>query len=143
MAPRTKAGSACTASLSHARLTFLARAARCRVSASLAPLIDEHVVEKNVPSALINSGLERWLHARGIKRLVIVGVSISNSVEATARTAGNLGFDTWIVADATFTFAQQDYAGVYRTADEVHACRLQIWTGSMRRLLIVMKRCCL
>lgn len=91
---------------------------------ALAPRPDEHVVEKNVPCGFTHSGLERWLHARGIHKLVIVGVSTSNSVEATARTAGNLGFDTHVVADATFTFAKQDYAGTYRTADEVHAMSL-------------------
>jgi nicotinamidase-related amidase len=45
------------------------------------------VVEKNVPDALVNTGLERWLHIRGISSVVIVGVSTNNSVEATARTA--------------------------------------------------------
>jgi nicotinamidase-related amidase len=34
------------------------------------PLTHEHVVEKNVPDAFVNTGLERWLHARGIRRLV-------------------------------------------------------------------------
>ncbi|NRR32926.1 cysteine hydrolase [Oxalobacteraceae bacterium] len=90
----------------------------------LAPLPAEHVLEKNVPDALINTGLERWLRVRDISRLVIVGVSTNNSVEATARTAGNLGFDTMVVADATFAFAQTDYAGTQRSPDEVHAMAL-------------------
>ncbi|WP_116808441.1 cysteine hydrolase family protein [Steroidobacter cummioxidans] len=90
----------------------------------LAPLPGEHVVEKNVPDALVNTGLERWLRVRGITKLVIVGVSTNNSVEATARTAGNLGFETHVVADATFAFDQVDYYGTHRTADEVHAMSL-------------------
>jgi nicotinamidase-related amidase len=90
----------------------------------LAPLPVEHVVEKNVPDAFVNTGLERWLRVRGVRRLVIVGVSTNNSVEATARTAGNLGFDTQVVADATFAFAKADYAGTPRSADEVHAMSL-------------------
>jgi nicotinamidase-related amidase len=90
----------------------------------LAPLPAEHVVEKNVPDAFVNTGLERWLRVRGVNRLVIVGVSTNNSVEATARTAGNLGFDTQVVADATFAFAKADYAGIPRSADEVHAMSL-------------------
>ncbi|MFC4310295.1 cysteine hydrolase family protein [Steroidobacter flavus] len=90
----------------------------------LAPLPSEHVVEKNVPDALINTGLERWLRVRGISQLVIVGVSTNNSVEATARTAGNLGFQTQVVADATFAFDKIDYHGTKRTADEVHAMAL-------------------
>ncbi|MCI0509950.1 nicotinamidase-related amidase [Chromohalobacter marismortui] len=90
----------------------------------LAPLDTEHVVEKSVPDAFIQSGLERWLHVRGISSVVLVGVSTNNSVESTARTAGNLGFSTIVVSDATFTFAKTDYAGVWRSADEVHAMSL-------------------
>ena len=90
----------------------------------LAPLDHEHVVEKNVPDAFINTGLERWLHARGIDRLVIAGVSTNYSVESTARTAGNLGFKTFVASDATFAFAKNDYSGLARTAEEVHAMSL-------------------
>jgi len=91
---------------------------------ALAPLDSEHVVEKNVPDALVNTGLERWLRVRGISSVVIVGVSTNNSVEATARTAGNLGFKTYVVSDATFAFAKTDFDGRARAADEVHAMAL-------------------
>lgn len=91
---------------------------------ALLPLPTEHVVEKNVPDAFINSGLERWLRVRDIQSLVIVGVSTNNSVEATARTAGNLGFSTHVVADGCYSFAKTDYNGVLRSADEVHAMAL-------------------
>jgi nicotinamidase-related amidase len=87
---------------------------------ALAPLPSEHVVEKNVPDAFINTGLERWLHVRGISSVVIVGVSTNNSVESTARTAGNLGFKTFVVSDGTFAFSKTDFGGVHRSADEVH-----------------------
>ncbi|MFS2003262.1 cysteine hydrolase family protein [Duganella sp. CT11-25] len=97
--------------------------------AQLAPLPEAHVLEKNVPDAFINTGLERWLRVREIGKLVIVGVSTNNSVEASARTAGNLGFDTQVVADACFAFAKTDYAGVPRTADEVHAMALSNLNG--------------
>ena len=89
------------------------------------PLAHEHVVEKNVPDAFIHTGLERWLHARGIRHLVIAGVSINNSVEASARTAGNLGFETVVVvADACFTFDKRDFGGTLRSAEEVHLMAL-------------------
>lgn len=91
---------------------------------ALAPLAGEHVVEKNVPDAFINTGLERWLRVRGAERLVIVGVSTNISVESSARSAGNLGFDTVVVADATFAFDKTDYADVRRSAAEVHAMSL-------------------
>jgi nicotinamidase-related amidase len=88
------------------------------------PLPHEHVVEKNVPDAFINTALERWLRVRGLNELVLVGVSTNNSVESSGRTAGNLGFDTVVVSDATFAYAMRDYAGVERSADEVHAMAL-------------------
>jgi nicotinamidase-related amidase len=88
------------------------------------PLAHEHVVEKNVPDAFVNTGLERWLHARGIRQVVIAGVSTENSVEASARTSGNLGFSTAVVADACFTFEKNDFGGTLRSADEVHLMAL-------------------
>ena len=91
---------------------------------ALLPLAHEHVVEKNVTDAFINTTLERWLRVRGLDEVVLVGVSTNNSVEASARTAGNLGFRTVVVSDATFAFAMRDYAGVQRRADEVHAMSL-------------------
>ncbi len=91
---------------------------------ALAPLAGEHVVEKNVPDAFINTGLERWLHVRGIDSVLIVGVSTNNSVESTARTAGNLGFKTFVAADGCYAYAQTDFDGVHRSAQEVHAMAL-------------------
>lgn len=91
---------------------------------ALAPLAGEHIVAKNVPDAFVNSALERWLRVRGITRLLIAGVSTNNSVEASARSAGNLGFQTQVLADATFAFAMPDYAGTPRSADDVHAMAL-------------------
>jgi len=88
------------------------------------PLAQEHVVEKNVSDAFIHTGLERWLHARGIRELVIAGVSTNNSVEASARTAGNLGFATIVVADACFAFEKRDFGGTLRSAEEVHRMAL-------------------
>jgi len=99
------------------------------------PLPDEQVFEKQVPDAFSRSNLEQWLLAREIMTLVIVGVSTNNSVEATARTAGNLGFDTHVVADATFTFDKLDYAGVLRTAAEVHAMSLANLSEEYARII--------
>ncbi len=88
--------------------------------AELAPLPTEQVFEKNVTDAFTHSNLERWLHVRGIRALVIVGVASENSVEATARSASNLGFATRVVADACYTFDKTDYAGRPRSAEDVH-----------------------
>jgi len=99
------------------------------------PLPHEHVVEKNVPDAFINTGLERWLHARGIRHLVIAGVSTNNSVEASARTAGNLGFETVVAADACFAFDKRDFGGTWRSAEEVHLMALANLHGEYAQVL--------
>lgn len=91
---------------------------------ALNPLDHEHVVEKNVPDAFTHTALERWLRVRNIDTLVLVGVSTNNSVESTARSAGNLGFRTFVASDATFAFAQADFNGVARSAEDVHAMAL-------------------
>jgi nicotinamidase-related amidase len=96
----------------------------CEFQEALAPLTHEQVLEKNVPDAFAVTGLERWLQMRAIRQLVIVGVITNNSVESTARSAGNLGFDVIVAADACYTFDQTDLAGRLWPAEDVHALSL-------------------
>ena len=88
------------------------------------PAPGETVISKATNSAFIGTGLDRLLRDRGLSQLVICGVITNNSVEATARMAGNLGFETLIAEDACFTFARPDWAGTLRSANEVHAMSL-------------------
>lgn len=88
------------------------------------PLPGEPVITKHVPCAFIATTLEATLRDRSINDIVIAGVITNNSVEATARVAGDLGFRTIVVSDATFTFGRADYRGVFRSAEEVHAMSL-------------------
>jgi nicotinamidase-related amidase len=88
------------------------------------PLQTEVVVPKRTNSAFIGTDLERRLRQAGHTSLVVVGVITNNSVEATVRMAGNLGFEVYLVADACFTFGRQDWEGRQRSADEVHAMSL-------------------
>ncbi|AWK90012.1 cysteine hydrolase family protein [Azospirillum thermophilum] len=93
------------------------------------PLPGERVVSKTTNSAFIGTDLDVWLREQGIWVLVIAGAITNNSVEATARMAGNLGFDTRLVADATFTFARRDWSGRLRSAGEVHDLSLANLSG--------------
>jgi nicotinamidase-related amidase len=90
----------------------------------VAPVVGETVIPKRTNSAFIGTGLEHYLREAELETLVIAGVSTNNSVEATVRMAGNLGFQTYLVADACFTFARRDFHGRLRTADEVHSMSL-------------------
>ena len=84
------------------------------------PLPGETVIGKTTPDAFIRTDLDLVLKNRECRTLVVCGVITNNSVEATVRTAGCLGYDTQVVADACFTFAMQDWSGRLRTAEDVH-----------------------
>jgi nicotinamidase-related amidase len=88
------------------------------------PLPGETVIVKRTNCAFIGTDLEARLRAAKETVLVIAGVITNNSVEATVRVAGNLGFDTFLAEDACFTFARKDWTGLARTAAEVHAMSL-------------------
>jgi nicotinamidase-related amidase len=84
------------------------------------PLPGEQVFQKSVNSAFIGTQLEEYLRRRGIDRLVIVGITTDHCVSTTARMAGNLGFDTYVVSDATATFERRGPGGLYFTAQQMH-----------------------
>ena len=71
---------------------------------------------------------------RGIRRLVLAGVSANHSVEASARSAGNLGFMATVVADACFAFEKRDYGGTLRSAEDVHLMALANLDGEYARV---------
>lgn len=99
------------------------------------PLPAETVIGKRVNSAFIGTGLDEWLRGRGIATLVVTGVITNNSVEATVRMAGNLGYDVRLVADACFTFARKDRSGRLWTADEVHNLSLANMDGEYAKVV--------
>jgi nicotinamidase-related amidase len=88
------------------------------------PIAGEVVIAKRTNSAFIGTDLESRLRQASQTLLVVAGVITNNSVEATVRMAGNLGFQTLLVEDASFTFGRRDWNGTWRTADEVHAMSL-------------------
>lgn len=100
----------------------------------VAPLAHETVIPKHVNSAFIGTGLENALRRAGIGRLVIAGVITNNSVEATVRMAGNLGFDVLLAEDACFTYARRDLSGRIWSAEDVHALSLANLDGEYCRV---------
>ena len=90
---------------------------------------------KHVCTAFIGTDLEARLRAVGAQDVVVVGVITNNSVEGTARVCGHLGFRTIVVSDGTFTFGRNDFAGRFRSADEVHAMSRANLAGEYARIL--------
>jgi nicotinamidase-related amidase len=100
-----------------------------------APHAGETVIAKQTNSAFIGTTLESTLRAAGHDTLVVCGVITNNSVEATVRMAGNLGFKTYLAADACYTFPRLDWSGRLWTADEVHSLSLANLHGEYCRVL--------
>ncbi len=99
------------------------------------PLPGEPIYVKSVNSAFIGTPLEAHLRRQGIKQAVIVGLITNHCVSTTARMSGNLGFDTYVVEDATATFDRAALDGAWRPAQEVHAAALSDLSGEFATIL--------
>jgi nicotinamidase-related amidase len=94
------------------------------LKAEAAPREGEPIFQKNVNSAFIGTNLESYIREKGFGTLVIAGLTTNHCVSTTARMAGNLGFNTFVVDDATATFDRADHTGRTFTAEEIHAVSL-------------------
>jgi nicotinamidase-related amidase len=90
----------------------------------VAPIGDEPIIQKTVNSAFIGTDLEARLREQRIDSVVIVGLITNHCVETTARMAGNLGFVTLVVDDATATFDRTGHDGTRYPAETIHALSL-------------------
>lgn len=88
------------------------------------PSKGELVIQKSVNSAFIGTDLESHLRSQRITGLVIVGLTTDHCVSTTARMAGNLGFTTFVVSDATATFDRSGPNGKKHKAADVHEVSL-------------------
>lgn len=79
------------------------------------------VFEKTRHSALVGSGLDVWLVANGIRRVIVSGIRTEQCCETTTRHASDLGYAVDYVAEATLTFAMTDAAGRTWSAAEIRA----------------------
>lgn len=67
----------------------------------LAALPGETVIDKNRPSAFFRTGLDDWIAANGVTRLIVCGVTTNCCVETTVRDASQRDLETFVVSDAT------------------------------------------
>lgn len=99
------------------------------------PVPGEPIYVKKVNSGFIGTTLEADLRADGVDTLVVVGLTTNHCVSTTVRMAGNLGFTTFLVSDATAAFECLDIDGKMRAASEVHASALSDLSGEFATIV--------
>lgn len=92
--------------------------------AGFQPQGGEPLLTKTVNSAFIGTDLELRLRRLGITQLVLFGLTTDMCVSTTARMAGNLGFRTVVVGDATACFDLTGPDGRTVAAADIHRAHL-------------------
>jgi len=88
------------------------------------PIRGEAVIIKNVHSAFIGTDLKERLHKQGINTLVIIGMTTNHCVSTSTRMAGDFGFDTLLVSDATAAFDTIGINGEKFSSEIIHQTTL-------------------
>ena len=82
------------------------------------------MIKKNVHSAFIGTDLKERLDKQGISSLVIIGMTTNHCVSTSTRMAGDYGFDTFLISDATATFDRIGINGEKFSAEIIHQTAL-------------------
>ena len=88
------------------------------------PLPGEPLIKKSVNSAFIGTNLKERLDAQGITDLVIIGLTTQHCVSTTVRMAGNLGYNTTVISDATAAFGATAVDGTIISPEVIHQVSL-------------------
>ena len=93
--------------------------------------------QKRRHSALVGSGLDVWLVAHGIRRLIISGIRSEQCCETTTRHASDLGYIVDYVTEATLTFPMIDATGRAWSAAEIKTRSELVLAGRFARIATV------
>ena len=94
------------------------------IKAIVAPHGAEPLIRKTVNNAFVGTDLEDRLRAAGITTVVIVGLTAEHCVSTTTRMASDLGFKTYLIADATASHEMHGFDGTHYSAEAVHTLSL-------------------
>lgn len=101
----------------------------------VSPIEGEAIITKNVNSAFIGTDLKKQLDNAKITNLVIVGLTTDHCVSTTTRMAGNLGYETYLVSDATATFNKRGIDGQNYSAELIHETALASLNGEFATIV--------
>ena len=111
--------------------------ARFSSPACFAPLGGEIVIVRNATSAFVGADLEARLDELGATTLVLCGTLATHALEASARHAGDLGYQVFVVADACRAADAVDLRGRLWPAEDVRALALAQLKGETATIVDV------
>lgn len=93
-------------------------------------------ITKHTNSAFYGEpSLDAWLSKKGIKDVVICGITTDHCCSTTARMAENLGYDVTVVEDAMHTHDRTSPSGETIAADEVHRVNIASLSEEFARVV--------
>ena len=91
-----------------------------KIKSIVAPIEGEKRITKQVNSAFIGTDLHDYLQEKEIQTIVIVGLTTPHCVSTTTRMSGNLGYQTYLISDATAAFTLQVHHGKTLDPELIH-----------------------
>lgn len=98
---------------------FLPETEGAEIHESVQPKEDEPVIVKHFPNSFLQTDLEDRLRANNVTKVIILGMMTHMCIDATARAAVDLGFETIVIEDACATL-DLSYNGHDVPAEQVH-----------------------
>ena len=105
-----------------------------KIHASVAPLASENVITKHFPNSFRETKLLEALRAAKIERLAIAGMMTHMCIDATTRSAADLGFECQVAHDACAT-RNLAFGGSKVAARDVQTAFLASLNGAFAKVL--------
>lgn len=99
------------------------------------PLEKETVLTKHVNSAFIGTDLESMLRGLPSPQVYFMGLVTDHCVSTTVRMSANLGFDSFLVADACATHDRTGIDGKHIDAQTVHDVNIASLSGEFAKIV--------
>lgn len=96
----------------------------CEILPDLQAREGETIIEKTKSSAFAETELESQLKKMEPENIVLVGFTANECIDATARDASALGFESYVVGDATAMFDVRSPDGKLLKAERIHRLTL-------------------
>jgi nicotinamidase-related amidase len=94
--------------------------AEAEIVLDVAPAAGDVIFSKFMPSAFLGTDLEWRLRGRGIKSLVLAGISLETGIDGTAREAVHRGYYAIVARDAVSSANERRFRNSMAVVEDLH-----------------------